>query len=169
MLACEKSKTKKNQKIIAETKAERAQGMKLGAAYNLFDAEELLEASILSIRENVEFICVVYQTVSNWGNTCSPHLPELLEDLRSRGLIDQLVFYEPKKYTLQERQQLTSSKAAATEIGGSLENVANQFYDEISKREIGLKNFSVSSLQRAAQCAPHVARVARVVLSVQVD
>ena len=27
--------------------------MKLGAAYNLFDGEELLEASILSIKQNV--------------------------------------------------------------------------------------------------------------------
>lgn len=36
--------------------------IKLGATYNVFDGEELLEASIASIRPLVQYVCVVYQT-----------------------------------------------------------------------------------------------------------
>ena len=42
--------------------------MKLGVSYNVFDGEELLESSIKSIRDNVDHISVVYQTISNFGN-----------------------------------------------------------------------------------------------------
>lgn len=52
--------------------------MKVGISYNLFDGEELLESSIKSIRDNVDYISVVYQTVSNFGNPCSEDLVTLL-------------------------------------------------------------------------------------------
>ena len=35
--------------------------MKLGIAYNLFDGEELLEASVKSVRGCADYICVIYQ------------------------------------------------------------------------------------------------------------
>ena len=41
--------------------------MKVGISYNLFDGEELLEASIKSVRDNVDYISIVYQTESNFG------------------------------------------------------------------------------------------------------
>ena len=37
---------------------------KLGVSYNLFNGEELLEASIKSIRQNVDYINVIYQEYS---------------------------------------------------------------------------------------------------------
>ena len=46
--------------------------MKLGISYNVFDGEELLEKSILCIRDQVDFISVVYQEKSNFGNQCDP-------------------------------------------------------------------------------------------------
>ncbi len=48
--------------------------MKLGVSYNLFDGEELLEKSILSIRENVDYISVVFQMVSNLGDICNSNI-----------------------------------------------------------------------------------------------
>lgn len=69
--------------------------MKLGVSYNLFDGEELLESSIKSIRTNVDFISVVYQTVSNFGNPCNEELEPLLESLHKEGLIDELFEYRP--------------------------------------------------------------------------
>lgn len=68
--------------------------MKIGVSYNLFDGEELLEASINSIRNNVDYISVVYQTVSNFGNPCDEGLVPLLEDLKEQGLVDELYFYD---------------------------------------------------------------------------
>jgi len=69
--------------------------MKLGASYNVFDGEELLEASILSIRDNVDYINVVYQTTSNYGEYYDN--TQTLFDLKNKGLIDNLIFYEPNK------------------------------------------------------------------------
>jgi hypothetical protein len=70
--------------------------MKLGVSYNIFDGEELLKNSIKSVRNNVDYISVVYQTVSNFGNPCSSDLVPLLERLKSEGLIDELFEYTPK-------------------------------------------------------------------------
>ena len=48
--------------------------MKLGVSYNLFDGEELLEGSIKQIRSEVDYISVVYQEVSNFGESCDKNL-----------------------------------------------------------------------------------------------
>jgi hypothetical protein len=86
---------------------------KLGASYNLFDGEELLEGSIKQIRQHVDYVTVVYQTVSNFGNPCNSELVPLLDKLKSEGLIDELFEYKPK-----------------VNKGGH--------YNEIEKRNIGL-------------------------------
>lgn len=70
--------------------------MRLGISYNLFDGEELLEGSIRQIREHVDYVSVVYQTISNFGNPCDVGLVPLLEKLKSEGLIDELFEYTPK-------------------------------------------------------------------------
>ncbi len=67
--------------------------MKLGVSYNLFDGEELLEASIKNIRNHVDHISVVYQTISNFGHPCSPTMEELLNNLVRQKLIDDLIYY----------------------------------------------------------------------------
>ena len=69
--------------------------MRLGASYNVYDGEELLESSISCIRENVDFICIVYQNTSNFGETRND-LEPVLADLKSRGLVDYIYLYEPK-------------------------------------------------------------------------
>ena len=69
--------------------------MKLGVSYNVFDGEELIENSIKSIRGNVDYISVVYQTESNFGNPADEGLVPLLEKLESDGLIDELFMYKP--------------------------------------------------------------------------
>lgn len=69
--------------------------MRIGVAYNLFDGEELLEASIRSIRDCVDYISVVYQTVSNYGRAANKGLEALLERLMQEGLIDEIYRYTP--------------------------------------------------------------------------
>ena len=44
--------------------------MNLGVSYNVFDGEELLEGSIFQIRNEVDYISVVYQSISNFGHPC---------------------------------------------------------------------------------------------------
>jgi len=69
--------------------------MKIGVSYNVFDGEELLEASIKSIRQNVDYINIVYQTTSNFGNKCSDELLDVVNDLKNKGLVEELFLYEP--------------------------------------------------------------------------
>lgn len=87
--------------------------MKLGVSYNVFDGEELLEGSIKCIRDQVDYISVVYQTISNFGNPCTEELLPLLNRLKSEGLVDELFEYKPK-----------------INAGGH--------YNEITKRNVGL-------------------------------
>lgn len=69
--------------------------MKLGICYMVFDGVELLEFAIKSIRKNVDFISVTYQTTSYFGNPAEPELIPILENLKKQDLIDQLIFFEP--------------------------------------------------------------------------
>ena len=88
--------------------------MKLGISYNVFDGEELLEDSIKQLRNLVEYVSVIYQKTSNYGNKCDENLIPLLDRLKSNGLIDELLEYSP-------------------EIN------RGSHFNEIEKRNIGLK------------------------------
>lgn len=48
--------------------------MKLGISYVVFDGEELLPFAISSIRSEVDFISIIYQTVSYFGNPANENL-----------------------------------------------------------------------------------------------
>jgi len=69
--------------------------MKVGVTYNIFNGEELLEYSILSIRNVVDYVGVVYQTLSNFNNPASDNLLRVLNELKDKHLIDELYEYEP--------------------------------------------------------------------------
>lgn len=68
---------------------------KWGVSYSVWDGEELLEASINSIRKNVDYINVVWQKQSWFKEPCSENLEPLLLSLKERGLIDELILFEP--------------------------------------------------------------------------
>lgn len=71
--------------------------MKLGVAYNAFDGLELLEASIDSIRPVVDYICVIYQTTSNFGRESSVNVESEVLRLRVLGKVDEIHKYTPPK------------------------------------------------------------------------
>ncbi len=70
---------------------------KFGVSYNIFsDSIELLEHSIKCIREHVDHINVVYQTVSNMGLASSEPIEDIVNDLLARGLVDEVYCFKPK-------------------------------------------------------------------------
>ena len=87
---------------------------KFGVSYSVFDGEEILEASIRSIRNQAEYVNVVYQTISWRGNPADPALLKNLKTMQEKGLIDEIIFFQPN---LKESPQL----------------------NEITKRNVGLK------------------------------
>jgi hypothetical protein len=113
---------------------------KLGAAYNVFDGEELLEQSIRSIRPLVSYVVVVYQTRSNFGEPCSVNLLPTLQRLRDKEhLIDEVIGYETNfHFSNDEKKHWISARATGTDLGGArYSDVADPFFNEISKREMG--------------------------------
>lgn len=66
-----------------------------GMSYSLFDGEELLEASIKSVRSQVDYINVVYQDVNWYGDKSDTNLYEYLIALKEKGLIDEIIKFEP--------------------------------------------------------------------------
>ena len=112
--------------------------MILGAAYNVFDNEELLEASVRSIRSEVDFVAIVYQRTSNFGAPCSAELMPTLGALRDIGLVDELIEYAPRTFTLEEKKKLISRRATDQHLGGtSVTDLGEQFFNELTKREVG--------------------------------
>ena len=70
---------------------------KLGIAYNIFDDSiELLEKSILSVRNVADYITVIYQDISNMGNQSEINLKELLTEFKNKGLINSFYLYKPQ-------------------------------------------------------------------------
>ena len=66
-----------------------------GVSYSVFDGEELLEDSLKTIRPHVDYINVVYQRHSWYGNPANPELVSILKQLQNQGLIDELIEYIP--------------------------------------------------------------------------
>lgn len=71
--------------------------MKLGVSYIVFDGTELLDSSIRQIREHVDFIQVIYQTKSWFGDKMHPSSLAELKKLERTGLIDKLTLFNQFK------------------------------------------------------------------------
>lgn len=68
---------------------------KWGCSYSVFDGVELLERSLKSIRGACNYINVVYSDVSWYGKKSDEPILPVLEDLKEKKLIDEIIFYEP--------------------------------------------------------------------------
>ena len=114
--------------------------MRLGISYNVFDGEELLPYSLLSVRRVAHHISVVYQTTSNYGNENKNLLSEL-EKLQDKGLIDKLFLYEPKSYDSETNDKHTIGSVArviCVDDKGK-RTFRNGTLNELEKRDIGLR------------------------------
>ena len=114
-LLCKQNKKVKNKneelnRIIKQMRKKT----KWGVSYCVFDGEELLESSIRSIRDSVDYINIVYSSTSYSYNHINQNIEQVVSSLKEKGLVDEIIEYKPnKKYNLQK--------------------------NEITKRNIGLK------------------------------
>jgi len=95
--------------------------MRLGVAYNLFDGDEMIVHSIRNLRPYVDYIVVVLQETSNFGNK-NNRLGKLQANLINEGLVNDFYWYTP------DLEYDESGKI----------NVDNGLNNEIIKRNIGL-------------------------------
>lgn len=68
---------------------------RLALTINAFDASELLETLISEIRDQVDWVAAIYQEKSYWGNPMDPVDFDELNRLKSIGLINELIKFEP--------------------------------------------------------------------------
>lgn len=68
---------------------------KLGIAYSVFDDLDHLRQSLLSVRDNADYIIITYQNVSYTGRQASFNIYAELCKLRKEGLIDNIQEYKP--------------------------------------------------------------------------
>ena len=87
-----------------------------------------------SIRNCVDYICVVYQETSNFGMKCSDTLMASLTALHAQGLADELVLYTPRSFSFSEKKKLISSKATGLDLGGATPaTISDTFFNELTK------------------------------------
>ncbi|MGL4208119.1 MAG: hypothetical protein ACRCTY_01895 [Candidatus Adiutrix sp.] len=86
--------------------ASRLKAATWGVSYSVFDGEELLEASLISIRPVVNYINVIYQLQSWYGNPADSGLLPLLTNLKNKGLIDELAEFKPNLDLLPTRNEI---------------------------------------------------------------
>lgn len=128
--------------------------MKLAAIYNVWDGEELLPASILSIREHVDLIIIVYQDVSNFGEKHNPldYLPEWM------FLADDIIFdkFKPRIMTDAKRNEVLKRNNG---IELALEYDCTHFLhmdcDEIYQDFDEAKEFYINSGHAGSVCKLH--------------
>jgi hypothetical protein len=84
--------------------------VKLSISYNFFNGEEHLLASILSLRDGVEHISIVWQDQSNRGEPISEMARDVLSDIRSRRLVDDVIKYVPDLKLPRQVNELTKRK-----------------------------------------------------------
>jgi hypothetical protein len=96
--------------------------VKLGLAYNLFDGEELMIDSLMNLSVQADYVCIVYQTTSNF-NQKNIKLHELVNEYVAMGLVNDIYHFNPKMIYDSNREIIKS----------------NGLNNEIEKRNIGLK------------------------------
>lgn len=110
--------------------------MKLGVSYNLFDGEELLEASIKSIRNQVDYINVIYQKKSYYNKLTKTDIEKFLNNLLKKGLIDEIYLYEKdfedknKRFFEKDKRDIGLKLAKRAKCTHFLNMDVDEFYDE---------------------------------------
>lgn len=114
---------------------------KLAWTINSFDASELLETSISSIRDQVDYVVAYYQKLSYCGNKMDPEDMEELHRLKGLGLIDELIEFKgdmSKPHREQETDKRNMGINMMRERGFShiLNTDADEIYDPEQFREV---------------------------------
>lgn len=107
---------------------------KLSLTINAFDATELLESLITEIRDQIDHVAAIYQTVSYCGNPMSTEDWDELNRLKELKLIDELIRFEPQLSKFERKQECDKRNIGIQKMkenGSShiLNIDADEFYD----------------------------------------
>lgn len=118
----------------------KVSNLKWCVSYSVFDGEELLEPSILAIRDEVDHVQVLYQVHSWTGTHENKELPVFLNKLKEKGLIDELIEFKsdfkdkPWHNELKKRNiGLTAAKKAKCDYFMTMDTDEFYFKNEFHK------------------------------------
>jgi hypothetical protein len=129
--------------------------MKLGICYMVFDGEEFLEFATKSIRKNIDFISVTFQTTSYFGNNNDSKIEDLLKKLKKENLIDKYVHYEPDLNLPPKQNELNLRNIGLnlSREAGCTHHISadvDEFYDssqlEFAKKEMEKEDYDFSMI-----------------------
>lgn len=136
--------------------------MRLGISYNVFEGEELLACAIKQIRNNIDFISVVYQQISYFGNKANNSLLETLILLQKENYIDELIEHKnDASYTPRENEINARNKGLQSSIrNGCTHHISadtDEFYEDIEFVKNKMKNYksSVVYLENYYKCSKY--------------
>lgn len=127
--------------------------MKLGLSYNVFDGEELLPFSIDAIRSQVDYLSLVFQPTSYFGESAAEHVLPGLIRLKEAGLVDEIVtFHNDLNLSSYQNEVAARNKGRLASLSNGCSHHitidVDEFYkaDEVSfaKRVVEDGDFDVS-------------------------
>lgn len=147
---------KKQRQLFRKNKLEKhnedlLKKTRFGVSYSVFDGIELLEPSILSIRSQVDYINVVYQTHSWYGEKSEENILEILNTLKNKKLIDEIIEYKakpskPAGYQELEKRNLGLKMAKRAKVNYFMTMDVDEFYlaHEIKKAKATIINKNIT-------------------------
>jgi len=108
---------------------------RLGYYINSFDASELLFQALSEIRDQLDWVCAIYQKKSYWQNPMAREDMEELVRLKNIGLVDELIEFKPD-FTKYSREQETDKRNMGIELSKQrgcshvMSVDADEFYDK---------------------------------------
>jgi glycosyltransferase involved in cell wall biosynthesis len=137
--------------------------LKFGASYNLFNGEEHFIPSLKVHREEIEYINVVVQYRSNFGEEATEQLYQAVSAAKRDGLIDEVIEYIPNLSLTPQANELAkrnigmeAAKSAHVNYFATLD--ADEYYQTNALREA--KRFIIKKkiLTTAAPTYLHIKR-----------
>lgn len=134
--------------------------MRLGISYNVFEGEELLACNVSQIRKSIDFVSVVYQQISYFGNKADDSLLATLNFLKKENLVDELIEHKNDPcLTPRENEVNARNKGLQSSIKNNcthhISADADEFYDNIESVKSKMINYdsSIVYLENYYRCS----------------
>lgn len=150
-------------KVLEDYTNRKLNKLKFGVSYFVFTGYELLEQSIMQIRDHVQYVNVVYQRLSYHGNPLDEgyeKLEAIIFDLKNKGLIDEIILYHGNSEIEKRNIGLKAAKKAGVKYFMTMD--CDEFYiaseieeakkfiikHKISRSAVPFFNYNISPMYR---------------------
>lgn len=132
----ESSRKKHRKQVLEDYTNRKLNKLKFGVSYSVFTGYELLEQSIAQLRNQVQYINIVYQRLSYHGNPLDEgyeKLEAVIFGLKNKGLVDEVILYDGNSEIEKRNIGLKAAKKAGVKYFMTMD--CDEFYitEEVEK------------------------------------